>query len=321
MEAQRDRLLRALKSVQAERVNLAQQLHDLTRRAEANAEKATQLPGALGRIADVTAENERLAQANKDLMDRLTQCEVFLKRHNERILKPLEAARLVVKIRSVVPLDEELDLDLYVQDPRDEVCFWLSPRILNAAGEQATLIPSEDLREVQGLIDAGTRPVAEEVYYAAEPLLEGGQAPYLVFCMLRKIGATARGAIQQTVEWEVILKDNRNAECDRYVGEFLVSETGAVTNCELGRRYPGLVPLTGFEIVRDATPEIRPLERDQVPDLLRGWFRAARGQSPMALTKLRDRERDLWSGGQLGPVPVGKTGQLEVGQTNENSSL
>ena len=82
----------------------------------------------------------------------------------ERILRPLETAELVVRIFSE-GLPSSLDLDLYVQDPNDRLCYWHNPRIVSVDAETGMLISSEDMR--------GSR--AEEIFYSKE-LDQLGQA-------------------------------------------------------------------------------------------------------------------------------------------------
>ena len=67
----------------------------------------------------------------------------------ERILRPLETAELVVRIFSE-GLPSSLDLDLYVQDPNDRLCYWHNPRIVSLDAETGMLISSEDMRGSRG---------------------------------------------------------------------------------------------------------------------------------------------------------------------------
>ncbi|QDU52931.1 hypothetical protein [Gimesia panareensis] len=280
---ERDDLADSLKSLTQKNTALSARLRKFTTEINGNSRKQINTPSTEVRLAKLLNEKAILARDLKGIKGRLAQ-------YNDRFLKPLKSAKLIVKIRTPTQPDSELDLDLYVQDPRDEVCYWMQPRILDQKGERATLMPSEDL-DILGLLDVnGPTPIAEEVYYVGEPIVEHTQKPYLVFCMIRKEGVTETEPIRQNVEWEIILKSDKNQIADRLVGKRMILNSGAVLNSELGIRYPGLTPLTGFVVIGAAHRRIEMVSEKELPVLFREWTNQPTGEHRKPLVKLRDKE-------------------------------
>ena len=234
-----------------------------------------------------------LKLANEDLAakaDKLQHYELILKLRDDKILRPLKAARLVVRI-SCEDLRDDLDLDLYVQDPENELCYWKQPRVLTRYLERATLIPSEDLRTVgENSADKRKQRVTEEVYYAAVPLVEPSNRPYLVFCMVRKVGPFENSeAVAINVSCEILIKNAAGTEF-KLASARKIRSTGSVRVADNGESYPGLVPLTGFRVTDLEKPAGVLLEEKELPELLRGWDRRSPDKNVKVFGKLRDGE-------------------------------
>jgi hypothetical protein len=166
----------------------------------------------------------------RKLADRLNQID-------ESIVMPLKAAKLVVKI-GCEGLPAGYDIDLFVEDPHDEVCFWAQPRIMWEARETGFLMLSEDLRNL--------RNTTEEIFYS--PTIEPSDSlhTYVVYCMLRAKPGAPPGPLDVLVRWEVsmtlkdaiqptVIKDGRQ-----------ITTPGKVVFANNTYGYPGLVPLTAF---------------------------------------------------------------------------
>lgn len=232
----------------------------------------------------------QLRQQLQDHSGKLENYELLLKERSEQILRPLDTARLVIRIRSR-DMPTNLDLDLYVQDPQDRLCNWRHPRVLTDRAEEATLIPSEDLRTVITLRDdALTGAWTEEAYYSAQPIVGPTDRPYLVFCMLRESdGSPQIESVNQTVEWEVTLKNSEGKDL-RLVGQRVLSQSGVVLVTKRGEFYVRLLPLTGFRVMDAEIPDARELPSDEMPELLRGWQKRRHNEDAVPFQKLRDRE-------------------------------
>jgi hypothetical protein len=241
-------------------------------------------------------ELEGLANSLKELGEKVKRKQQQLVQYRlnmkDRFLKPLDSARLVVKIRTELPSQTELDLDLYVQDPMDKLCFWKTLRVFTERGEQAMIIPSEDLRMLRDLSDREGLPSTEEKYCAKQPILKRPKKPYLIFVMLRKIGASTVSSVEQVVKWEVIVKNEKLEEVAKEFGQRTMTTTGALTT--RGKDvvlYQGLRPLFGFDVADQGGLKIELLPNKDLPDYLRDWEPRDNMASDPPLQKFRDKKR------------------------------
>ena len=184
-DKENDRLVR----IQA---GLNSRLQELRNAADEREKEIDRLAGIEVSLHSKVAELEALKEKFRDkeavLADRVKELQ-------DRALKPLDVAKLVVKV-STKALPAWLDLDLYVQDPEDKICYWKEPRILTDYAETSMLIPSEDLRGV------GTS--AEEIFYSVRLIPASPNPTYLVFVMLRENGRQQPPEpLSVLVEWNV----------------------------------------------------------------------------------------------------------------------
>jgi hypothetical protein len=272
------RLATALAAAEASLIAQAEQV----KRLESYAAEADRLRARLA-----AAEEERaslvLAQNRErdQLHDARTRIEQLVRERDaarERILKPLETSDLVVRLRCH-SLPQGLDLDLYVQDPNDELCYWKQPRILTKDAETGMLIPSEDMRELDGS--------AEEIFHSIRVKPTGPRTPYLIFCMLRENGrAKAEKQIAVEVEWQIQLRrSGKLIEVDR--GRQIIRTAGQVLVQEGRYIYPNLIALHGFSL-SGQPQELSFARLDAVPDLPRGWQRTAARDDAQRFEKIRD---------------------------------
>jgi hypothetical protein len=222
-------------------------------------------------IEELTGRNSELERQLRELRESARLAQSVIRDRNERVLRPLNGAPLVVRIRAR-NLRMDLDLDLYVQDPNDRLCNWKYPRVENRRAEVATLIPSEHLATFETEGETGlTNVLTEEAYYSAELLPSQSNRPYLVFCMLRETGDRPTGEqISQAVDWEVVV-NRKDEPIVRLFGQATVRQSGRVMVQSTGDFYQGLVPLAGFywESITAAVPKQIPA--DALPEVLRGW--------------------------------------------------
>ncbi|EDL59218.1 coiled-coil domain-containing protein [Gimesia maris] len=209
----------------------------------------------------------------KEYEDEIATYQEWFQQQNDRIMKPVETARVVIRVRAE-DLPKSVDLDIYVQDPEDALCFWKQPRVLTEFAERATLIPSEALRfESVKKNRPPSSNIEEETYYASIPLTG---KPYLVFCMFReKSKKTKYHPILQKITWDISIK-NADSEAKILKGERILNcSTGGVEVDKTGdtttELYPGLEPLTGFTVSDADKPEVTLLDEDELPGFLRGW--------------------------------------------------
>lgn len=205
-------------------------------------------------------------------IDLLRQQE-WLQKAKDRIVKPIESARVVVRVR-VENLPKDLDLDIYVEDPENEICFWKKPRVMSLHSERATLIPSEALRfaRLSGNQSDSTN-IEEETYYASEPL--AGE-PYLVFFMVReKSPQTEFRRIELSLNWELIIKDEEGKSKIHKGNDTLKCLTGGiiVDSSEKQSRelFHGLTPLFGFDVDENSTQKVDFVVRKKMPALPRSF--------------------------------------------------
>ncbi len=256
---------------QAEQARLAEE----TARKAAEAarktviEEKTRLTQQLTALQAAHAALAKLAEEQKNSIEKL---EVKLVEAHSKILNPLQNEKLVVSIWCT-DLPDSLDLDLYVQDPSDDLCNWQTPRILFQAAEIAVLILSEDLRRANSTFEDGKSTV-EEKYYSTR-LLQEPEKPYLVFAMLRQTGVKelirepVKLARPITVNWQIEVKRPKRPSLVE-TGQAEVEVAGAVI-FDKSYLFPGLTPLFGFDVTSPDQPEIHVMGRDAIPHLFRGW--------------------------------------------------
>jgi len=250
-----------------------------------------ELAQAQARLDSELAANRKLKEALALAEKRLDQVQGLLRERSEQILKPLSRALLTVRIRSR-NLSETFDLDLYVQDPRDRICSWRNPRIQSERAEMATLIPSEYLQNIEvtdGELDADT--LTEEAYYSAEIVPGSTERPYVVFCMLRETtGQAAASKLEQPVEWEIVYNAPGRPPIRR-MGTTVVPRSGKVMVQASGDLYLRLFPLAGFHVMDESVADLRILERDEIPDLPRGWQKNRLQEGAAPYVKFPDQNK------------------------------
>jgi predicted nucleic acid-binding Zn-ribbon protein len=225
--------------------------------------------------------NDELATLKKDLALSASKYEEILKvikDAEDRILRPLDSAKLVVTL-SCKKLPDGLDLDLYVQDPDDQLCYWKQPRVLTADSETGMLIPSEDLR--------ARANQTVEIFYSNRLLSKDPNHPYLVFAMLRTTGSIE--AIEPVeIIWEI--KARKGAELVVLgQGTKRLSQAGRVVVRDRLYVYSGLNPLCSFEVPGPATSDQTVQMRSDVPNLLRGWETSSIPEGSTDFNRIRDR--------------------------------
>lgn len=252
---------------------------------------AAEKQSLLKAVSDLSEQNKSLYDENQDLVAQLAATRGRIARHNEGITRPLTNAPVCVKIRSTSALFEQgYDLDLFVQEPNDSVCYWKRPRVFDMKGERATLVPSENLRSIR-LLEDETTLYSEEIFYARE-LFKTTPDPYLVFGQIRRVGGVEQNEdLKHHVDFDVVLRDNDGVVVHKHAGTVQIP-TGAVTRSADGERYPGLVPLTGFRIIDGATqPKIREVTKAELPEVLRGWSLKPQSKNATPIPKLADPSR------------------------------
>ena len=105
--------------------------------------------------------------------------------------------------------------------------------------------------------------------------------------MIRKIGEfTASEDIEQDVEWEITSKRSGKPMLR---GRRTITKSGAIKVTKQGETYPGLKPLTGFE-VDPRTLELRAIPDSQMPLYPRGWGMKGFAADDPEFTKLEDKK-------------------------------
>jgi hypothetical protein len=235
---------------------------------------------AAGQGKTIERLNDELVTLKKDLALSASKYEEILKvikDAEDRVLRPLDTAKLVVTL-SCKKLPDGLDLDLYVQDPDDQLCYWKQPRVLTADSETGMLIPSEDLR--------ARANQTVEIFYSNRLLSRGPDHPYLVFAMLRTTASTE--AIEPVeVVWEI--KARKGAELVVVGrGTKRLSQAGRVVVRDRLYVYSRLNPLCGFEVAGPSMSDQIVQMRGDIPDLLRGWQRSSIPEGSKDFNRIRD---------------------------------
>ena len=146
------------------------------------------------RSADLKTQ---LQEKEQQLQDRLVETP------EESMLRVPLSARLVVRVWASLP--EDFDIDLFVQDPHNRICFYRNPSIFDADVEVATMQLSEYLRK---------RPSGyiEEAYYSDRfiPSEKGEEDSYLAFVIIRneRTGKAQRLDHPVQVHYEVLVRDD-----------------------------------------------------------------------------------------------------------------
>ncbi|MDC0176260.1 hypothetical protein OAJ60_04940 [Planctomycetaceae bacterium] len=252
--------------------SLKLQVDNLLKRFDELQDERDGLANSLKKLNEDTPLKKKLVELNEKVKSKQQQLDQLQLTIKDRFLKPLDSARLVVKIRTALPSQTELDLDLYVQDPTDKLCFWKTLRVFTERGEQAMIIPSEDLKILRDVSDPEKLPSTEEKYCAKQPILKRPKQPYLVFVMLRKINASTVSSVEQVVKWEVTVKNEKLEKVAEEVGQRTVTTTGALTTRKKGDfLYQGLRPLFGFDVTDRKGLKIELLPNKDLPEYLRTW--------------------------------------------------
>jgi hypothetical protein len=251
----------------------------LTARSMERDKLAADLVSREAELVRVRTENDSLRMERLAFQDQIRKLRDQLARIDESIVMPLKAAKLIVKIRCEA-LPTGYDLDLYVQDPHDQVCSWVQPRTLWETNETGLLILSEDLRNL--------RNTTEEIYYSLTIEPSDLDHPYLVFCMLRAKSSDARpGPLDVPVEWEVSMAWKDSLEP---IGKGVrrIKTPGKVVYANRTYGYPGLVPLTGFRRASNPNEKPRVMGEQGIPRIFRGWSDSNVATDAASVIKVRD---------------------------------
>lgn len=221
------------------------------------------------RESQLLTENERLI----DLLKTQTEAK-------NKIFKPLEKSQMIIRVR-VDSLPDWLDLDLYVQDPKNTVCYWNQPRVLGETSETGILIPSENIFSTQ---------VAEEIFHSNEIISSGEESPYLVFCMLRENGNSSKNIdnARKTfeVKWEIqIRKDLGLIKIGE--GSKTIANTGQILVQDGNYLYPNLIALTGFSVT-GTYGNYKISIAEKLSELPRGWENTTPRNNARRFEKIRD---------------------------------
>ncbi|MCA9179150.1 MAG: hypothetical protein KDB14_32035 [Planctomycetales bacterium] len=218
------------------------------------------------------------------MLEQYKSLETRLELANARVLKPLDNDRIVITL-SCQSLPSHLDLDLYVQDPNDRICYWRDPRVLEGVAETAILIPSEDLKQVQS---SDSTSQVEEKYFSTM-VASGHDMPFLVFCMLRNTsdGAEALAELSQpiTVNWRLELKAPDGSIGVTKTGEVQVTRSGAVVY-EKSYQFTGLTPIVGLGWTDMNDVRITPSQ--DLPPVFRGWRSTTVQENAKTVRKIRE---------------------------------
>lgn len=258
---------------------LTERIHMLEEELKlAQAEEGRRKAEAVEQLRLAQAEERRRKAEAVEQARTIERLNKIIKDAEDRVLRPLDTAKLVVTL-SCNTLPEGLDLDLYVQDPDDQLCYWKQPRVLTADSETGMLIPSEDLR--------ARANQAVEIFYSNRLLSRGPDHPYLIFAMLRTTAPTE--AIEPVeVIWEV--KARKGAELVIVGrGTKWLSQAGRVVVRDRLYVYSGLNPLCSFEVSSSVTANQTVQMRADAPNLLRGWQRSSIPEGSKDFHRIRDR--------------------------------
>lgn len=179
-------------------------------------------------------------------------------------------AKLTIRI-SCSDLPDDLDLDLYVQDPKNRMCFLRNRLVKDEQAGLAILVESEDRHKFvrEETIEDST---IEESFYALDPIPTGNDRPYLLFCMLRGDKNYGRKPLvpSVTVDYEIKVQDSNGNE-HAITGSARVDKTGQILITKDTSRYPGLTRLTGFTVNPNSEAFLQEALLDPEDKLPRGW--------------------------------------------------
>jgi len=290
VEGQRQELERSLKRAEMRLADADAELANYSTRIEALMSERETLEGHVtqiqAKLKQETDERRRLdriieqmkgsvVKAETDLktaQEKAERYESSIRNQSDRVLRPLTNALLAVRIKGKNARDD-LDLDLYVQDPQDRLCYWRNPRVDDGESEVGTLIPSELLMTLQDFDEStGRTSTIDEAFYSMEFDPSSSDRPYLVFGMLRETGSRPTGSkIDQEIEWEVVVRPP--GQSDQVLnGTVVIPTSGRVLVQKSGQPiYTGLVPLFGFSRLSRDTFEPVVVVPGSLPKMLRGW--------------------------------------------------
>ncbi len=222
---------------------------------------------------------EKHERSLDELGEKLDEYELKLAKANERIVRPLEKASLIVRLRAD-SLPDGLDLDLYLQDPLDRLCSWRDPRVISTNAETAFLIPSDDLRHED--------ETTEEIYYATE-ILQKSNKPYLIFAMLRRTEEREfESAEGWSLQWELTIRNADGSETIRS-GTAAIRRSGDIVVADGKRIYPGLSPVAAFAVTGSEDYKVNVLALADVPGLPRTWDRKRVPDDAERFMKIREQ--------------------------------
>jgi len=156
------------------------------------------LAATQAQAADLKTQLREKEQLVQGLQGRLVETP------EESVLRMPLSARLIVKVWAYLPKD--YDIDLFVQDPHNRICFYRNPNIFEADVEVATMLLSEYLKK---------RPsgYTEEAYYSDRfiPSEKGTADSYLAFAIIRNERTGEAQRLEQPVQlhYEVSVRDDK----------------------------------------------------------------------------------------------------------------
>jgi len=156
------------------------------------------LAAAQAQAADLETQLQEKEQLVQQLQGRLIETP------EESMLRTPLSARLIVKVWAHLPKD--FDIDLFVQDPHNRICFYRNPNIFEADVEVATMLLSEYLKK---------RPsgYTEEAYYSDRfiPSENGAADSYLAFAIIRneRTGEAQKLDRPIRLHYEVSVRDDK----------------------------------------------------------------------------------------------------------------
>ena len=268
-------LRRRLEKLEAENRRLADRVAEIEKQRDRLRETLEEKNELLAKKNRLIEKQKRMLEQKQRLLEkyrrRARKLAAQLADLKEGLLRTPDEAELVVKISADLP--ENLDLDLFVQDPKDRLTFYRNREIWTENRQVATLILSEYLkRTLEGQI--------EEVFYSANmiPSPGGAEEMYLVYCILRDRGGGKPRRLDEpmTVEWEIWLKDRGGDRIagETYGGKLNIPATGwARGGGEDKLRFFNLYRIAGFykRAADDRKLTVHGPEHDAVPSTPRGF--------------------------------------------------
>jgi hypothetical protein len=179
----------------------AQEAEEFKRRLADSKVSAALLEQKLANTQTQAADLENQLQEKEQLVQQLQ--DRLVETPEESMLRTPLSARLIVKVWAYLPKD--YDIDLFVQDPRNRICFYRNPNIFEADVEVATMLLSEYLKK---------RPsgYTEEAYYSDRFILSENAAEdsYLVFAIIRNERTGEAQRLEQPIQlhYEVSVRDD-----------------------------------------------------------------------------------------------------------------